>query len=294
MRRRRTPPAAVVLPACAAVVLAACGPAVPDGAGAGAAASRPAPETTTDPSDPSDPSAPSAPSGTSVPSVAPGEVVVLAAASLTDVMAELEERFEQAHPGTDVVLVLGPSSGLAQQVLAGSPGDLVVSAAAAPVQQLVDAGEVLGEPVDVAANSPVLAVPAGNPGGVTGLADLADDGLVVSLCEEQVPCGAVAAELLGQAGVVARPDSLERDVRAVLTRLELGEADAGVVYASDVVAAGAAVEVVDVPGAEQVVTAYPAAVLAGTTDEARARAFLALLQGPEGREVLGAAGFLLP
>ncbi|MFC3687153.1 molybdate ABC transporter substrate-binding protein [Aquipuribacter hungaricus] len=278
MRRRRTVRAAV-LPACAAVVLAACGPAAPDGPGAGAAASAPA-------------AGPA--SASSVPTVAPGEVVVLAAASLTEVMVELEERFEQAHPGTDVVLVLGPSSGLAQQVLAGSPGDLLVSAAAAPVQQLVDAGEVLGEPVDVAVNSPVLAVPAGNPGGVTGLADLAEDGLVVSLCEEQVPCGAVTAGLLEQAGVAARPDSLERDVRAVLTRLELGEADAGVVYATDVLASGGTVEVVDVPGAEQVVTAYPAVVLAGTTDEARARAFLALIEGPEGREVLAAAGFLLP
>ena len=226
--------------------------------------------------------------------MAPGEVVVLAAASLGDVVGVLAARFEDAHPGTRVTVVPGPSSGLAQQVLAGSPGDVFVSAAPGPVADLVEAGEVVQGPVDVARNSPVLAVPAGNPGGVRGLADLAAPDLVVSLCEPQVPCGAVAAELLAAGGVEAAPDSLERDVRAVLARLTSGEADAGVVYRSDVRAAAGDVEVVEVPGADEVSTTYPAVVLAATTDADRAAAFVDLLRGPEGRAALADAGFLLP
>lgn len=223
-----------------------------------------------------------------------GDVVVLAAASLTDVLGEVAADLEAAHPGLTVTTAFGPSSGLAQQVLAGAPADVLVTAAPEPMAGVVAAGAAAGEPVVVARNHLQIAVPPGNPGGVTGLADLADDDLVVALCDVQVPCGAAAARAFAAAGVAPAPDTLERDVRAVLTKVRLGEVDAGVVYRTNVLAAGDDVEGVDLPGPVDSAGVYEAVVLADARAPDLARAVVDHLLGEDGRRVLRDAGFDLP
>lgn len=224
----------------------------------------------------------------------PGRVVVFGAASLADVLAELAVAYRSARPGAEVVLNPGPSSSLAAGLLAGAPADVFVSASPEPVQQLVAAGLTAGPPELVARNSLVLAVPAGNPGNVSGLRDLARDDLVVSLCAVQVPCGAAAGRLLSLRGVTPAPDTYARDARALLRTLSLDEVDAGLVYRTDALAAAGSVSVVEVPGTGEVVNDYPAVVLAEAPNPAGARAFVELLVSEQGRAVLADAGFGLP
>ncbi|WP_336922496.1 molybdate ABC transporter substrate-binding protein [Aquipuribacter sp. SD81] len=223
-------------------------------------------------------------------------LVVLAAASLSDVLPDVGRTFEEQHPGTTVTFSFAGSSGLVQQVLAGAPADVLVTASAQTMARAVDAGAVAGEPVVVATNHLVLAVPAGNPAGVDGLADLAADDLLVALCAEQVPCGAAAERVLDAAGVTAAPDTLEQDVRAVLSRLRLGEVDAGLVYATDVAAADGAVESLPLPADLQdaAATDYPAAVLAGAAEPAAAGELVDLLASATGAAALRRAGFEVP
>ncbi|WP_225214341.1 molybdate ABC transporter substrate-binding protein, partial [Cellulomonas avistercoris] len=236
------------------------------------------------------PPPPSAPAASS-PALE-GTLVVLAAASLTDVLTDLATQLEREHPDLRVETAFGASSTLAAQVVAGAPADVLVTASDATMATATDA--VGGEPVVVARNRMELAVPAGNPGGVRALADLADPDLTVALCAPEVPCGAVGAQVLAAAGVQAAPDTLERDVRGVLTRLRLDEADAGLVYRTDVVAAAGAVEGIALPDTVQVRTDHPAVVLPDAPHPEAAAAFVALLRGPAGRRAFADAGFELP
>lgn len=219
-------------------------------------------------------------------------LVVLAAASLTDVVTDLAAQLEAAHPGLGVETGFAASSALAAQVVAGAPADVLVTASPATTATVTDA--LGGAPVVVATNRLQIAVPAGNPGHVTGLADLADPARTVALCAPEVPCGAVGAAVLARAGVTAAPDTLEQDVRAVLTRLRLDEADAGLVYRTDVLAAGGEVEGIELPADVQEETAYPALVLPDAPHPVAAAAFVDLLTGPDGRASLVAAGFGVP
>ena len=219
------------------------------------------------------------------------QLVVLAAASLTDVMTELAEEFEQQED-VDVVLSFGGSSTLAQQVLSGLPADVFVAASADTMQVVARAGRVLDGPVVVARNRLQIAVPPGNPAGVRGLRDLGREELDIALCAPQVPCGAAATGALDAAGVIAAPDTLEQDVRAVLAKVRLREVDAGVVYVTDVRAAGSDVQGVEV--ADATPNPYPAAVLDGSDDPDLANRFLTLLTSAAGRRVLTGAGFAPP
>ena len=221
-----------------------------------------------------------------------GELLVSAAASLTDVMAELEERFEAANPQVDVVLNLGGSSALRDQVLAGAPVDVLATANPATMDEVVAAGLVDGEPTVVATNRLAIAVPSGNPAGVEGLASLADPSLLVGLCAVGVPCGDLAREALDAAGVTAAVDTEEPDVRALLTKVAAGELDAGVVYATDVAAVAGAVGALPVPGSP--VTAYPVAVVVDAPNRVAARSWVAFLTGDEAVAVLVDAGFGRP
>lgn len=221
------------------------------------------------------------------------ELVVLAAASLTDVMTELAAEFERQE-GVDVVLSLGGSSTLAQQVVSGAPADLFVAASDETMQVVTRAGRNLGAPVVLARNRLQIAVPPGNPGNVRGLRDLARDELDIALCARPVPCGAAAERVLAAAGVTAAPDTLEQDVKAVLSKVRLREVDAGLVYVTDVRAAGDDVEGVEVPEAGAAANPYPAVVLEGSDDPDLAKRFLALLTSAEGRRVLARAGFAPP
>ena len=220
-----------------------------------------------------------------------GTVTVFAAASLTDVFAAVGEAFEEAHPEASVTFSFGPSSGLVTQVIEGAPADVVATASEATMDELVEADVLDGEPVPFATNGLEIAVPPGNPGDVDGLADLADEDLVVALCAEEVPCGAFAREALEGAGVEPAVDSEEQDVRALLTKVEAGEVDAGIVYRTDVVAAGDDVEGIAIPADDDVEATYPVAVPAGAGDVDAAQAFVDLLLSDEGRALLADAGF---
>ena len=220
-------------------------------------------------------------------------VTVLAAASLTDAFTDIAAAFEQDNPGTEVVLSFGASSALAQQVLAGAPADVFAAASPATMQTVVDAGAARGPRV-FARNRLQIAVPPDNPGRVTGLADLADRQRTVALCAEQVPCGAAALEVFAAAGLKPAADTLEQDVKAVLSKVRLGEVDAGLVYRTDVLAAGEAVQGISFPEADRAVNDYPLAVLQEARRPQAAAAFVAFVLGEQGQQVLAGAGFQRP
>jgi molybdate transport system substrate-binding protein len=221
-----------------------------------------------------------------------GELTVFAAASLVDVAEEVTAVVEAQHPGVTVNLSLAGSSDLVAQVVAGAPADVLVTADETTMGRAVEAG-VVEEPVIVALNHPVLVVPAGNPAGVTGLDGSLDDAVLV-VCAPQVPCGSAAVGLAQLAGTTLAPASEELNVTDVLGKVTSGQADTGIVFATDAERAGDAVEVVDVPESDTVTNRYPAAVVAGTDAPEAAQAWLAVLTGEEGREILAAAGFGLP
>jgi molybdate transport system substrate-binding protein len=219
-----------------------------------------------------------------------GTITVHAAASLTDAFGEAADAFSRAHPGVDVDLNLAGSQALREQILAGAPGDVFASANMATMDEVVEAGAA-AQPVVVAHNALEIAVPAGNPAGVDALDDLGDGDLLVGLCAVEVPCGDAARRAFDAAGVRPAPDTEEPDVRSLLTKVAAGELDAGLVYRSDVAAAGGDVEGVEVPDAVNVVTDYPAAVLADAGEPGIARAFVGFLRSSDGQEILESWGF---
>jgi molybdate transport system substrate-binding protein len=218
---------------------------------------------------------------------------VFAAASLTDSFEEIAAGFEDQHPGVTVELNLGPSSGLAEQVVAGAPADVFASASPSTMETVVEA-ELASDPTVFATNSLRIAVPPGNPGAVSTLEDLASPDVAVAVCEPEVPCGAVAVEVLDNAGLDVEPATEEVDVRSVLTRVTLDEVDAGLVYVTDVLAAGDAVEGIEIPAAVNAATDYPIAALSSSDSAELAQAFVDRVLSEEGVAVLEDAGFLAP
>lgn len=238
------------------------------------------------------PVVPSSALGGSTSAPLAGTVTVFAAASLTGTFTALGHAFEAAHPGTTVRFSFAGSSSLAQQILAGAPVDVFAAASTATMSLVTDAAPTGQEaPAVFARNRLEIAVPAGNPGHVTGLADLARPELRVALCAPQVPCGAAADAVFAAAGLTPAPDTLEQDVKAVLTKVELGEVDAGLVYRTDVIAGGDAVQGIDFPQSAAAVTEDPIVVLPGAPNPVAAQAFVDLVRSPRGRAVLSAAGF---
>jgi molybdate transport system substrate-binding protein len=222
-------------------------------------------------------------------------VTVYAAASLTNPFTAIAEAFKRAHAEVDVVTNFAGSSELVAQISNGAPADVFAAADTATMARLVEAGLLLGDPQVFATNSMTIVVEHGNPLGIARVADLADPGTVLVVCALEVPCGAYAAEVFEQAGVAAAPDSYEENVKAVLTKVALGEADAGLVYATDVTAAGeGAVTGVAIPSDINVVAEYPIAVTTATTARAAALAFVEFVAGPEGQAILAEYGFGAP
>lgn len=217
-----------------------------------------------------------------------GDLLVLAAASLQTTFTQLGDLMEARHPGLTVTVSFGASSTLAQQALAGAPADVLATADTAT---MATAAAATDAPVLFARNELEIAVPPGNPAGVTGLADLADPSLTIALCAPEVPCGAAAVRAFHAAGLTPAPDTYGKDVTATLTSVVLGEVDAALVYRTDVMAAGDAVQGIAFPEASATVNDYPIAVLADTRHRAAARAFVDLVLSPEGQKVLAAAGF---
>lgn len=223
----------------------------------------------------------------------PGTVTVFAAASLQDAFREIAADVERAHPGLSVTLNVGASSSLAQQIVSGAPADVFAAASPATMTTVTDAGEATAPRV-FARNRLQIAVPADNPGGVTGLADFADPDRTFALCAAEVPCGAAAAAVLSAAGIRAAPDTLEQDVRAALSKVVLGEVDAALVYRTDVLAAGSKVRGIGFPEAAQAASDYLLATLTSAPNAPGAEAFAAYVQSSEGQRILAKAGFDLP
>ncbi|MGH3346084.1 MAG: molybdate ABC transporter substrate-binding protein [Nocardioides sp.] len=219
-----------------------------------------------------------------------GTLTVLAAASLTDVYEELGQTFEDEQ-GVEVEFSFGSSTDLAEQAADGAPGDVLSTADETSMQIAEDAG-VTGEAVTFATNVLVLVTPPDNPAGIESLDDLADATWV--RCADDVPCGRAALGVLEANAITAEPASLEEDVRATLDKVISGEVEAGLVYATDAVAAGDGVATIDIPGAEEQPTSYFAAPLEGAEDADLAQAWLDLLTSEAGQRALTGAGFSLP
>ncbi|MFC0531766.1 molybdate ABC transporter substrate-binding protein [Phytohabitans kaempferiae] len=223
-----------------------------------------------------------------------GEVTVFAAASLTESFTQIGEDFEAANPGTKVTFNFAGSSQLATQINQGAPADIFAAASPATMKTVTDAGNGDGTPATFVKNQLVIAVPKGNPAGVTGLADLTKPGVKVALCAEQVPCGAAAKKALDAAGVKLTPVTLEQDVKAALSKVKLGEVDAALVYRTDAKAAASDVDGIEFPESAGAINDYPLVVLKDAPNRTAAQAFAAYIQSDKGMAVLTAAGFQAP
>ena len=237
---------------------------------------------------------PSAAPSASATDTVRGTVTVFAAASLTKTFTELGKEFEAAHPGAKVTFSFAGSSDLVSQLTAGAPADVFASADEANMSKAVDAKVIDGDPVDFATNVLAIAVPPGNPAHVKSFADLASPGVKTVVCAPQVPCGAATAKVEKSAGVTLAPVSQESSVTDVLGKVSSGEADAGIVYRTDVKGAGSSVESVPFPEAAKTVNVYPIARVAKAPNADGAAAFVAFVTGPDGRKALTAAGFGAP
>ncbi len=222
-----------------------------------------------------------------------GTINVFAAASLQEAFTTLGKQFEAENAGSKVVFNLGPSSGLAEQIGQGAPADVFASASTASMDEVVASGDA-AQATDFVSNTMQIAVPPDNPGGITSVDDLAKRGVKVALCQADVPCGATALEVFETAGIKVTPVTEEIDVKATLSKVTLGEVDAGVVYVTDVRAAGDSVTGIEIPGDVNASTTYPIATLTASKNQATARAFVDYVLSPDGAAVLTEAGFSKP
>ena len=222
-----------------------------------------------------------------------GTVNVSAASSLTEAFTTIAKQFEAANPGVKVVLNFGASSDLANAIKQGAPADVFASASPKNMKQVVDAGGALAS-ANFVKNFMEIAVPPSNPAGITGVADLAKSGVKVALCQPQVPCGAAAAKVFTNAKITVKAVTLEANVKSTLTKVELNEVDAGVVYVTDVKAAGDKDKGIVIPAEIDASTEYPIAALTKAANAAAAAAFVAYVQSAAGQAVLAAAGFEKP
>jgi molybdate transport system substrate-binding protein len=218
-------------------------------------------------------------------------LTVFAAASLTESFTQIGKDFETANPGTQVTFSFGGSSALAAQINQGAPADVFASASPTNMRQVTDAGNGDGSATVFVRNQLVIAVPVGNPKAITGLADLTKPDVKVALCDEKVPCGAAAKKALDAAGIKLTPVTLDQDVRQALSKVTLGEADAALVYRTDVKAAAGEVDGIEFPESAGAINDYPIIVLKNAPNRSTALAFLAYVLSDKAKAVLLAAGF---
>jgi molybdate transport system substrate-binding protein len=221
----------------------------------------------------------------------PTEIKVFAAASLTAAFSQLGEQYTAANGGTKVTFNFAGSQVLATQIRQGAPADVFASA---DVPNMDKAKDLVDPPQNFASNLLRIVVEKGNPRGVKGLGDLARKDLKVVLAAPEVPAGRYAEQILDKAGVTVQPVSQEDNVKAVVTKVSLGEADAGIVYATDVTAGGDKIEGVDIPKDQNVTATYPIATVKASKHQQQAQAFVDLVRSPDGQRVLESFGFLPP
>jgi molybdate transport system substrate-binding protein len=230
-------------------------------------------------------------SGGSSGAQSPSEIKVFAAASLTAAFTKIGEDFTAANGGTKVTFNFAGSQALATQIQQGAPADVFASADIPNMDKVKD---LVGTPQNFASNQLQIVVEKGNPKGVKGLEDLANPDLKVVLAAPEVPAGRYAAEALGKADVTVKPVSQEDNVKAVVNKVALGEADAGIVYVTDVTAGGDKVEGVDIPEDLNVLATYPIATVKASKAQDKAQAFMDLVLSDQGQQVLKQYGFLPP
>jgi molybdate transport system substrate-binding protein len=240
----------------------------------------------------SDTTSSSASAGTSA--AVTGKITVLAAASLTETFDQIGKDFQAANPGTTVTFSYAGSSALAQQITAGAPADVFASASPATMKTVTDAGDATGTPAVFVKNQLVIAVPKGNPKGITGLSDLTRPGVKVAECAKEVPCGAAAVTALTAANVKLTPVTLEQDVKSALSKVKLGEVDAALVYRTDARSDTADVDGIEFPESAEAINNYPIAALKNAPNPSGAAAFVAFVQTPAELKVLTDAGFQQP
>ncbi len=221
-----------------------------------------------------------------------GSLTVYAAASLKVSFDQLRAVFIKQHPTVDFPEIsYDGSATLVTQLQNGAPADVFASADEKNMDKVADL--VTGR-VDFATNTLQIAVAPGNPKKITSLAGLANPGVITVICAAQVPCGTASHQALDAAGVDLRPASEEQNVTAVLTKVATGDADAGLVYVTDVNSSGGKVQGIDFPQAAKAVNTYPIAILKDSRNSAVAKAFIDMVSGPEGQKVLAAVGFGTP
>jgi molybdate transport system substrate-binding protein len=219
---------------------------------------------------------------------------VLAAASLTDAFNKIGAQLKAQHPGAQVKFSFAGSPTLVTQIQQGAPADVFASADQANMRKVVDGGLNSGQPRVFARNKLQIVVQAGNPRQIKSVADLANPAIKVDVCAPGVPCGTYATTVFGKANAKVTPVSQEDNVKAVVTKVALGEADAGIVYATDVKAGGDKVQGVTIPDDQNVLASYPIVQLEAATNEEAAQALIALVTGSQGQKTLAGYGFLSP
>jgi molybdate transport system substrate-binding protein len=226
--------------------------------------------------------------------VGDGALTVFAAASLTEAFTALGRQYQAEPGGSSARFNFASSSDLAAQIDQGAPADVFASADEPNMQKVVDADMADGEPRAFAGNVLEIAVPKGNPGKVTGLDDFADSDLKLAICDLAAPCGNAATQVFEKAGVDASIDSYEADVKSVLTKVELGEVDAGLVYHSDVLAAGNKIDSIRIPEADQVINIYPIVLVKDAGYPEAGQGFIDFVLSDKGRAELAKWGFRAP
>lgn len=219
-------------------------------------------------------------------------VLVSAAASLAPAFTEIAAAFERMHDSVTVDLNFGGSSTLREQIVNGAPVDVFASASPDAMNEVRAGVPHAVEPVTFATNTLAIAVPSGNPARITGLRDFADTARFIGLCAEVVPCGAYAKALFERAGIVPSVDTHEPDVRSLVTKIALGEIDAGIVYRTDITASNGALEAISIAPEFNIAATYPIAVV--NPSSPMAVAFVAFVQSTTGRGILHRYGFTTP
>jgi molybdate transport system substrate-binding protein len=219
-------------------------------------------------------------------------ITVAAASSLTGAFTEAKNQFEASHPGTTVTLSFASSSALAKQIDDGAPIDVFASADNDSMARVAD--QVAGRASTFTTNTLEIMVASGNPLGISSLTDLSRSDLIYVTCPPEVPVGKYAAQMLSDAGITVTPSSLEPDVKGIVTKITSGEADAGIVYTTDVAAAGDRATGVAIPMSQNVMASYPIARLTRAKANTTAAAWMDFIKGAEGQAILTTFGFVAP